>query len=397
MPLFENAYRRRVTLTYFLAFVAIGLTGGLLGPALPHLAELTGAGMSQIALLFTARALGNMLGSVSVGVLVDRLPGHPVLMLMVVLMVLALTLAPLSPSLAVLIGVIFVMGFAEVAINAGSNTLLLWTYRQAAGPYISALHFCFALGNMLAPLVLVAALQWSGRFEWAFWGVGLYALTLLAWLRRDPTPRPPEASPEAAPGDATTARPRRGDAGLLGTLMLLFSLYVGAEITFAGWITAYAVLQGEPRESAALLVTLFWLALSAGRLLAIPLLRLISPWWLLLGCLGLGLASALAMPWLPLWPIALGYGLAASAIFPTLFGLCNRLMTMSGKRTGLIFLASGLGAMLVPSLAGPLLERAGTAAFPWLLATLMGLLLLGVAILRRLTRTRGDHDMPHAR
>ncbi len=388
MPLFQSAYRRRVTLTYFLAFIAIGLTGGLLGPALPHLAEMTGASMSQIALLFTARALGNMLGSVSVGVLVDRLPGHPVLMAMVAVMALGLGLAPLSPSLTMLIGVIFVMGFAEVSINAGSNTLLLWTHRQAAGPYISALHFCFALGNMFAPLVVVAAILLTGRFEWAFWLVGLYSLTLLFWLRRDPGPRPPEASPDAAPGEATTARPRRGDARLLGTLMLLFSLYVGAEITFAGWITAYAVLQGQPREGAALLVTLFWLALSAGRLAAIPLLRLISPWWLLLGCLGLGLASALAMPWLPLWLIALGYGLAASAIFPTLFSLCNQLMSMSGKRTGLVFLASGLGAMLVPSLTGPLLDGAGAGAFPWLLAALMGLLLLGVAVLHRLARGR---------
>ncbi|WP_355661617.1 MFS transporter [Halomonas salifodinae] len=389
MPLFQSAYHRRVTLTYFLAFVAIGLTGGLLGPALPHLAEMTGASMSQIALLFTARALGNMLGSVSVGVLVDRLPGHPVLMAMVVIMALGLGLAPLSPSLMLLIGVIFVMGFAEVSINAGSNTLLLWTHRQAAGPYISALHFCFALGNMLAPLAVVAAIHWTGQFQWAFWLVGLYSLSLLFWLRRDPGPRPPEADgSDAAGGERATPSPGRGDTRLLGTLMLLFSLYVGAEITFAGWITAYAVLQGEPGEGAALLVTLFWLALSAGRLLAIPLLRLISPWWLLLGCLGLGLASALSMPWLPLWLIALGYGLAASAIFPTLFSLCNRLMSMSGKRTGLVFLASGLGAMLVPSLTGPLLDGAGAQAFPWLLAALMGLLLLGVAALWRLARGR---------
>ncbi|EWH03374.1 hypothetical protein Q427_03635 [Halomonas sp. BC04] len=66
--------------------------------------------------------------------------------------------------------------------------------------------------------------------------------------------------------------------------------------------------------------------------------------------------------------MALLFGLSASAIFPTLFGLSNQLITMSGRTTGLIFLAAATGALAVPSLTGPLLEWAGTRAFPLLLA-----------------------------
>ena len=57
---FPSTYHRRLTWTYFGLFIAIGMTGGLLGPALPHLAEVSGASMSQIAVLFTARAVGNI-------------------------------------------------------------------------------------------------------------------------------------------------------------------------------------------------------------------------------------------------------------------------------------------------------------------------------------------------
>ncbi|PXY00255.1 MFS transporter [Halomonas sp. LBP4] len=378
MLAFATRHHHRVTLTYFLAFLAIGMSGGLLGPALPHLAEMTGSSMGQIAILFTARALGNMLGSVVSGMLVDRFPGHRVLIGMALLMAAGLAAVPFSQALAVLTAVVFLLGFAEVSINAGANTLLLWTHGTASPPWISALHFCFGLGNMLVPLVLVAALALTGHVAWAFWAVALYCLLLLKPLAGQASPQPGRSDG----GERPSPPPR--DSWRLAIFLLMFGLYVGMEITFAGWITAYATLSGMAPGDAALLVTLFWLTLSAGRLLAIPLLRRFSPWRVLRGCLVLGLATALGLHlgWLPLPGVALLFGLAASAIFPTLFGLSNRLMAMNGRTTGLIFLAAGSGAMIVPSLTGPLLEWAGTRAFPLLLAGLVGLLMLGLLALQ---------------
>lgn len=367
----------RVTLTYFLVLIAIGMSGGLLGPALPHLAEATGSSMGQIAVLFTARALGNMLGSVISGLLIDRFSGHRVLVAMLVLMAMGLAAVPFSQTLVMLTALIFVLGFAEVSLNAGSNTLLLWTHGTASAPWISALHFCFGFGNMAVPLVLVAVLTLTGQFAWAFWLVALFGLMLLWPLARQASPRPLVDKHHDKPA---TPRP---DPLLLAIFMLMFGLYVGLEITFAGWATAYGTLSGLHPQDAAMLVTLFWLTLSAGRLLAIPLLRLFSPWTVLSGCLGLGLATALSLhfAWLPLSLMALLFGLSASAIFPTLFGLSNQLITMSGRTTGLIFLSAGIGALAVPSLTGPMLEWAGTRAFPLLLATLMGTLMLGLVLL----------------
>ncbi|MCE8017770.1 MFS transporter [Halomonas sp. MCCC 1A17488] len=373
---------RRVTLTYFIAFIAIGMCVGLLGPTLPHLAGMTGSGMGQIAILFTARALGTMLGSVLSGVLIDRFDGHRVLAAMLLLLAAGLAAVPFSQALVLLTAVMFLLGLAEVSVNAGANTLLLWTHGPASPPWISALHFCFGLGNMLIPLVLVVVLRLGFSFAWAFWLVALYVIVLLVPLLRQASPRPPDLTV----GHRTAPPPR--DGWRLAIFLLMFGLYVGMEVTFAGWITAYGVLGGMAPADAALLVTLFWLTLSAGRLVAIPLVRRLSPWMVLRGCLGLGLFSTLALhvQWLPLPLVALLFGLAASAIFPTLFGLSNQLMSANGRTTGWIFLACGIGGMAVPSLTGPLLERAGTAAFPLLLVVLVGLLILGLVLLRARVR-----------
>lgn len=371
-------HRHRVTLLYCLAFIAIGMSGGLLGPALPHLAEMTGSTMGQIAILFTARALGNMFGSLLSGLLVDRYSGHRVLAVMVVLLVLGLATAPISPTLAILTAVIFLLGFAEVSINAGANALLLWTHGTASPPWISTLHFCFGLGNMLAPLVLVAALALSGRALWAFWLVACYALLLLWPLLRTQSP-----APLTGRGDAERASPTT-DPWRLALFLALFSGYVGTEVTFAGWITAYAILEGMAAADAALLVTLFWMTLSMGRLLAIPLLRRFPPWTMLRLCLCLGAFTTLGLQfgWLSLHAVALLFGLACSAVFPTLFGLANQLMLMDGRTTGLIFLAAGGGAMAVPSLTGPLLEWFGPDAFPPLLLVLLAAMTIGLETLR---------------
>ncbi|MGM0537276.1 MAG: MFS transporter [Pseudomonadota bacterium] len=382
----STSQARRVTLGYFLVMLAVGMSGGLLGPALPHLAAMSGSTMGQISVLFTARALGNMLGSLLSGRLVDRFPGHRVVAAMLLLMAAGLVLVPFSQRLGVLTGVVFLLGLAEVSANAASNTLLLWAHGKDSPPWISALHFCFGLGNTLVPLVLVAVLTLTGHFAWAFWAVALYALLLLWPLARLESPRAPAARESDAPTPPA-------DTWRLTLFLFMFGLYVGMEITFAGWVTAYATLDGMPGGEAAVLATLFWLALSAGRLLAIPLLRRFSPWWVLRGCLALGLASSLALQlgWLPLSVVSLLFGLAASAIFPTLFGLSNQLMVMNGRTTGLIFLAAGSGAMVVPSLAGPLLEGLGTRSFPLLLMALMGLLALALFVLRaRVARTSGS-------
>lgn len=390
---FSSAYHRRLTWTYFGLFIAIGMTGGLLGPALPHLASASGSSMSQIAVLFTARAVGNMSGALVTGALMDRFNGHRVLLIMGVLTVAGLALAPLSPLLVLLALLFMLLGFSEVSLNAGGNTLLLWLHRDAAGPNVSALHFCFSVGNMLTPLVMVAALSLTGQFHWTFWVVGLCVAGMLWPLSRFASP----TMPGATCGVSETPAPRKHrDPLLLGIFLLLFALYVGIEVTFAGWVTAYGALSGLPDEQATLLATLFWLALSAGRLLAIPLLRWCAPWQILGACLTMGLAAASG--WhagvLSLAAGALLFGLSASAFFPTLFALCNHTMVMRGRTTGAIFTAAGCGALIIPSLTGPLLDTAGPGAFPVLLASLW--LSIGLALclltlrLRTLARSAAD-------
>ncbi len=84
------------------------------------------------------------------------------------------------------------------------------------------------------------------------------------WLWRLPSP-PALVSAETGPA-------RRVDHLLVALIALFFVLYVGAEVSFWGWIFTYAVALNLADETvAAYLTSTFWAALTFGRLVAIPI------------------------------------------------------------------------------------------------------------------------------
>lgn len=370
------------TALYCAMFLAVGAVAGLLGPSLIYLAGLIDASVAEISIVFTARAIGNILGALLAGRMFDRWQGHHYIIVMLLCMICGLVLVPFSTSLPMLVVLFFLLGATEVSANAGGNMMMLWLHKEKVGSYVTVLHLCHSAGSMLAPLILVFAV-WTGLdYGAGYWMVALYALCLPLLLWRQPSP-----TFEARVSEVVPATKQK--ATFIAFLTVIF-LYVGFEITIAGWISTYAVLSGEDQNSAAILVTWFFVSLSLGRLFSVPLLRWISPTQGIYGLLVISLSGCLMMllsdgslAW-----IALCLGLGCSAFFPMLFSYGNSIMSLDGKRTGMVFVCCGLGALVAPSLTGPILETFSVSAFPYLLLALV--ILLSVSWYRLSMMTRGN-------
>ena len=345
------------TSAYYAAFIVLGLMAAILGPTLPDLAENTGSLLSEISFLFVARSLGYMLGSLFLGRLYDRFPGHRVGVGVLVVAAATLFLVPLVPLLWLLTAVLFVLGLAEGTLDLGANIMLVWVHGKEVGPYMNGLHFFFGVGAFLSPIIAAQAILISGSITWAYWLLALLALPLAVWFWRLPSP-------------VREASDQGGETGSQNTLMIaliafFFFLYVGAELSFGGWIFTYTLETGlSEAQLAALLTSAFWGALTVGRLLSVPLAARIRPRWLifgdLLGC-ALSLVIILLFPdrLLTIWIGTLGAGLAMASIFPTTLTLAERNMTVTGKVTGWFFVGAGAGGMVLPWVIGQLFERVG--------------------------------------
>src|SRR5215831_14239579 len=147
----------RKTILYSLAFIALGLGSGSLGPTLPALAAQTNAEMKQISNLFIARSFGTMIGSWMIGRFYDRIAGHPLLAASLLAVAAAMALVPSTAQLPVLLALSAFMGIALASINVGGNALIAMVHGERVRPFISVLHFAFGLGGLLTP-VLVAQL-----------------------------------------------------------------------------------------------------------------------------------------------------------------------------------------------------------------------------------------------
>jgi FHS family Na+ dependent glucose MFS transporter 1 len=361
--------KRSYTAAYYLAFIMLGLTAAYLGPAVPSLAKNTASALSAIGFLFTASSLGYMLGSLTGGKSFDRLPGHRLLALALLVNSMMLALVPITRQLWLLMIFFLVSGLGQGALDMGSNLLLVWVHRARATPFLNGLHFFFGVGALTAPILVAQSLLRTGDITAAFWLMALYPLPAILWLLRLPSPAAPHLS------QTTDQKPVRW--GLVALLTLVFLLYVAAEIGYGGWIYTYATEQGLGSvTSAAFLTSAFWGALTLGRLLIIPVAAHFSPQRIVLadflGCLvSMGLVLLFPRSYPAVVVGTLGLGLSMASIFPTLLAFAERHLPMRGEVTRWFFVGTGAGGMTLPWLIGRLFET--TSLRSGMLAVLLDL------------------------
>ncbi len=357
LPAAERRARLVKTIAYFSVFVALGLGGVTLGPTLQALAKHTGASLSAISIVFSARSLGYMIGSFLAGRLYDRTAGHPVIAGVLVGMGVMLFLTPLMPVLWLLVPVLVLLGIAEGGVDVGGNTMIVWTHGNQVGPYMNGLHFFWGVGAFLAPIIIAQAVLMSGDITLAYWFIALLMLPPAVALLRLPSPT---AHTHAAGRPTGPLNVR-----LLLLMLVFFALYVGAEATFGGWIFTYVTALGKTdATTAALLTSVFWGSLTLGRLFSIPIATRFQPSSVLLGDL-LGCMASIALILIfpqssvIIWVGTFGAGIFMASMFPTMLSYAERRLAISGQITGLFLVASAAGGMTVPWLVGQLFESVG--------------------------------------
>lgn len=339
----------------------MGLATATLGPTLQALADQTGSSFDQISNLFTVKSLGFLLGSFFVGRTYDRVAGHRIFFIALLGMALTLFLIPLVGQLTLLSVIILLLGLCLGSLDVGGNTLLVWVHREKIGPYMNGLHFIWGVGAVLTPLVLVGLTYIVSNdssvaldVRWTYWIIGLLMIPIALWIIRLPSPT--VAPPKAMEEDES------GHLMLLLLLGLFYFLYIGAEVSVTGWVYTYVTETGlVSPTTAAYLASAFFAALTATRLIMIPVAVRFRPTPILTANLLICLACSILMVAMPLsWTAILvgviGLGIGMSTIFPAMLAFAQNRMAVTGKTTSWIFLGASSGGMVVPRVVGRLFE-----------------------------------------
>jgi FHS family Na+ dependent glucose MFS transporter 1 len=227
----------------------------------------------------------------------------------------------------------------------------------------------------------------AGGYRFAYWALaGFAALVGLRMLTMSGSPHPSQAHSRDTSQNTHNPVP----IALVVSAMLFLFFYVGAEITFGGWLYTYAVtLNLASAAGAAYLTSAFWAAFTVGRLLSIPAATRFTPRQVILtaliGCLTiLALGIIFAGSSASLWLMAIGLGFCMAPIWPTGFTLAGQSIDMTGKVTGVILLGDSFGGMVLPTAVGKVIESSGPRAMVYLVFASLVLTLLAFAGMLRL-------------
>ena len=376
----------RRTFHYYFLFIYLGLSIGINGPTLPALAEQTGIRLGQMGYIFLLGSMGYALGTLLGGRLMDRVAGHPVLGVGQLISAVLILFLPVVPWFWVLLLIVVVKGVAEGLLN-GANTLLVWTHGDKAGPFMNALHFFFGLGAFLAPFIVAKLINIPFGYRWAYWGVGTFGILLgLRMLLLPGSPKPAHTHADE------NGIPRQVFYPLVIAAALYLFFYVGAEITYGGWIFTYATtLKVFSAAGAAYLTSGFWFSFTVGRLISIPIATRFSPRQVIpaamLGCLvTLGLVVVLPASTALLWAVTIVLGFCMAPLWPMGFTLAGQSIKLTARLSSIILLGDSFGGMFLPWLVGQVIDLSGAQAMVSLVLGSMGLNLLAFILVIQLAK-----------
>jgi FHS family Na+ dependent glucose MFS transporter 1 len=350
------------TILYSLAFIALGLGSGSLGPTLPALAAQTRVGIGEISSMFIARSLGTMIGSYLIGRFYDRVKGHPLLALSLVAAAVTMALIPTATLLQVLLLLSAFLGVAGASINVGGNALIVLVHGDRVRPFMSAMHFAFGLGGLLAPMLVAQLVHRADSLRLTYWSLALMIIPIALITLLLPSP----ALIERKHLDATPPIP----ALMIVLFALFFFLEIGAEASVMGWYFSYAAERGMSDKTAAYLNSGFWAAFTAGRLATIWMTTRFNNATLVVAHLCATMVIAFSLLIFPpsqlvLWFGAVGLGLAVAPVFPNTFGFAQRTIGLSGKVMGFFVVGSSAGGMFWPWLIGQFFKSQGPQVMVW--------------------------------
>lgn len=376
------------TLVYYLSFIILGLVSAAQGPSLLNLAKHTTSTLDQISLIFVAVSFGYLVGSFFSGRAYDRIPGHRLMAIALLVIAGSAALIPIAASLWLLLLAFFLLGLGKGTVDVGSNTLLLWLHGEKVGPFMNGLHFFFGVGAFISPLILNQIRLATGDIHWLFWVCAIICIPLTIWLWFLPSPTATHRTAE----EKKAAFP----VFPVVILVLLFVLYVGLELGFGNWIYTYTLTLKLASESGATqLTSTFWGAFTLGRLLGVwTAARMRSQTILYMDLIGCIASIIIILIWpaspIALWLGTIGFGLCIASMFPTVLMLAGERIHVTGAITGLFLVGSAMGSALLPWLIGQAFDPIGPHVMPILVFVdvIVFLLLLVYFITQRVGVTK---------
>lgn len=372
-PASPRSDRLLVVVASLFGLVALGAVQALYGPAFPGLMERYDVGVDTVGATVMAHFFGGFASTLAAPLLLSRVGYRPTMVAAGSVATSGMLLAGLAPTWPLLLAGASLGGIGFGLLNVAFNLLVTRVFQDQAAPVLNLLSALFGIGAIAGPAVVGAV---GDALAVPFLALAAFAGTATLLATRLPSP----AVETPAAGSRTPWLAAIGFA-------LFYALYVSTESGVANWETLHL----EPfvgASRAAFLTSLFWVALTVGRFLAIPVAARFRPRTVVLVSAGLSTLGLAATHVQAIAPAAYALtGLLFAPIFPTGLAWIARVFPARSERIVPFALAlAALGPVATTGVIGAWADAAGTTVIPTALTLIAAALFVVAAGLAYATR-----------
>ncbi|MGP0071770.1 MAG: MFS transporter [Bryobacteraceae bacterium] len=329
-------------LAAILAIFVYGMTAAMLGTILPDLSARFKLTPKQNGAIAFCQALGLILASIGVGLLIDYEGKKVGLVLGLALSALAVALLPRSNGFRSVASYLFLLGTGGGIIVTAANALGSDVDPAHRATALNLLNIFFGLGGFATPFVLANLLgKHTTRLCYLIAGLAVVTLAINLFA-----PIPPPANGQSFVfSDLATVLGRP----VLWLCALLLFLYVACEVGVWNWLVQHLIAQGVPQVRALNVLSFgFALGLLLGRLAASQILISVPGLTVTLAASVLMAIMTFAMlqtrnPTVA-WILTFLAGMSMAPVFPTTIALIGDVFPrMTGTAIGFAITSSWIG------------------------------------------------------
>ncbi len=368
----------------YIAFIALGMPDGLLGVGWPSMRAGFQVPLDALGFFFFAGTAGYLSASFASGYLLRKMGVGGLLAASCGLTGLTLLSYTIVPAWWIMVILGLFGGLGAGAIDAGLNTYVAANFSEGLMQW---LHASYGIGVTLGPIVMTLGLASLNTWHFGYRVVAIFqillAITFFITMKMwGPKTKQNDSKEEKKITEYKTSYKETLRQPEVWLSMLLFVLYVGAEMGLGAW--AYTFLtegRGIATKTAGFWAGSFYGLFTIGRILAgLYAKRLGVNKTILIGTVG-AIIGAVLLWWNPAPIISLigvvAIGFAIAPIFPALMsGTSGRVSPKFAANTiGFQMMSAGLGGALLPTLMGVFARRISIETIPVFMFVLLVALL----------------------
>ena len=380
----------------YTAYVGLGIPDSLFGAAWPAIYPEFNIGIEDANFVTVILYAGTTVSSLFSAKMVKKFGTSRITAISTAATAIALLGFSMSHSLGMLCVCAIPLGLGAGAIDSALNNYVAINYKAS---HMSFLHCCYGIGISLSPFLMAEAMVagggWRGGYEIMFYVQAAIAVLTIATLPVWKKAKLANSDICDAPMKALSIKETFSLPGVKQMAVVFFSS-CAIESTCGIWGSSFLVnSKGLPVHEGALMITLYYIGIAAGRGLSGLLSKKLTPIKIVyLGFFMLGAAFALMILPLPTMFAAAGLfliGFGNGPLYPNLMHLMPKYYgtEVSQSVIGLETAFSNAAFLTMPILFGVIAGSIGTDLFPVYLAVFFALLLIGLFTANKIYKKQG--------